>query len=179
MRAIANKTYTLQHNSEEWQAFVGNLQRVTQLELFQATIGDLESNPAQLMIHCILDLSRVLQSSDLPDTERGQELFFVKHFGEREDGYEVLNNFSKNFKGFTPFVNLYVILCYSCLGWIGSKVPVDDALTKLNLAMFLQRSLHKNRLGARNQPSDSQVISCILMLRLASKLNAEKRVETI
>ena len=45
-RAILAKTYTLQHNSEEWKLFVARLTNVTKMEVFQATIGDVESNPA-------------------------------------------------------------------------------------------------------------------------------------
>ena len=56
IRAISSKTYKLQHGSEEWNAFVADLKKVTQMEIYQATLGDLESNPAQLMIHCILDI---------------------------------------------------------------------------------------------------------------------------
>ena len=56
----------------------------------------MESNPAQLMIHCILDLDRIMETAELPDSDQGQELFFVKHFGEREDAYAVLADFSKS-----------------------------------------------------------------------------------
>lgn len=108
-----------------------------------------------MMIHCILDLDKIMETAELPDSDQGQELFFVKYFGEREDAYAVLTDFSKNLKGFTPFVNLYVTLCITCLGWLGTKVPVDDALTKLNLATFLQRKIFQNKLGVRNQSADT------------------------
>jgi len=126
-----------------------------------------------------LDLNRVLQDQEVPDSEDTKELFFVKPFGEREDGFEVLMDFSKQYKGLSPFVNLYVTLCCSCLGWIGGKVPADDALTKLNLASYLQRSIHKNKLGPRAQPADMQILSCILNMRLAQHLSEEKRSELI
>ena len=73
----------------------------------------------------------------MPDLDRNQDLFFVKYFGEKENAHSILSDFSKNYKGFTPFVNLYVVLCVTCLGWLGAQVPLDDALTKLNLATFL------------------------------------------
>lgn len=74
----------------------------------------------------------------------------MKHFSQRDDSLDILMNFSKLYKGMSPFINLYVTLCLSCLGWFGTKVPIEDASTKLNLATFLQRSVHKNRLGPRN-----------------------------
>jgi hypothetical protein len=80
---------------------------------------------------------------------------------------ETLKNFSKEYKGLTPFVNLYLTLCITSLGWCGTKVPADEVLTLLNMATFLQRSIHKNKLGARNQLADMQVLACILNLRVA------------
>lgn len=87
---------------------------------------------------------------EVPDASSASSLFFVRHFGEREDGQDVLMEFAKLYRGLSPFVNLYVTLCSSCLGWVGTKVQPDDALAKLNLATFLQRSIQKNRLGPRN-----------------------------
>ena len=78
-----------------------------------------------------------MQTADIPDTDSAQDLFFVKHFGDRQDGYDILMNFSKQYKGLSPLINLYTILCVTCLGWCGNKVTVDDATTKLNLATFL------------------------------------------
>ena len=179
LRAITSKTYTLQHGSEEWVTFITDLRKVTQIEVFKATIGDLESNPAQLVIYSILDIDDIITKAELPDSDNHEDLFFAKHFGEKEDALTILSDFSKNYKGLSPFINLYVTLCITSLDWVGSKVPVDDVHTKLNLAMYLQRSVHKNRLGARDQPADTQVLACILSLRLASQLGNEKRAETI
>ena len=103
----------------------------------------------------------------------------MKHFADGEDGHEILMNFSKQYKGLSPFINQYVTLCSTCLGWAGSKVPIETAVTMLNLATYLQRSTYKNRLGPKNQPADSQVISSILNVRLAQFLEAEKRSATI
>lgn len=52
-------------------------------------------------------------------------------------------------------------------------------MTKLNLASYLQRSIYKNRIGPKNQPSDMQVLSCILNMRLAQFLPQDKRAENI
>ena len=60
LRAIATKTYTLQHGSEEWLTFITDLRKVTQMEVFQATHGDLESNPTQLVIYSILDIDDII-----------------------------------------------------------------------------------------------------------------------
>ena len=54
-RAIASKTYTLELGSQDWKDFITNLTRVTQMSVFQATIGDTAQNPAQILINCILD----------------------------------------------------------------------------------------------------------------------------
>lgn len=143
------------------------LANVTQMEVFQATIGDLESNPTQLIIYCILDLNKILETSEVPDSETSNQLFFVKHFAMREDGYDTLKNFSKEYKGLTPFVNLYITLCITSLGWCGTKVPADEVHSYLNMATFLQRSIHKNKLGPRNQRADMQVLACMLNLRIS------------
>ena len=115
----------------------------------------------------------MLQTAQLPDATIKQSadgedtLFFIKHFAEKEDGQEVLQEFSKNYRGLTPFVNLYVTLCVTSLGWCGGRVPADDVLTKLNQASFLQRGIYKNRLGPRNQPADSQVLAAMLNIAAA------------
>ena len=118
-----------------------------------------------------------MRKMEVPDQDSASSLQFVRHFGEREGGCAALMGFSKAYKGLSPFVNLYVTLCSSCLGWIGTKVQPEDALTRLNLASFLQRSIHKNRVGPKNQPSDLQVLSCILNLRLAQHLDDEKQAD--
>ena len=98
----------------------------------------------------------------------------MRHFKDREDGYDVLMDFSKQYRSLSPFVNLYVTLCSSCLDWVGTKVQPDEALSRLNLATFLQRAIHKNRVGPRNQTSDMQVFACILNLRIAQQLKEEQ-----
>lgn len=57
IRAIFYKTYSLQVGSEEWCSFIDDLTKVTKLEVFIATIGDMSSSPAQLAIYSIIDLN--------------------------------------------------------------------------------------------------------------------------
>ena len=61
-RAIASKTYTLELGGEDWQELVKNLQRVTQMSEYEATVGDIARNPAQILINCILDFDKILTS---------------------------------------------------------------------------------------------------------------------
>ena len=69
VRAIMFKTFNLQHGSEEWTGFVADLTKLTKLEIFEATAGVMESNPAQLAIYSILDLDKILSDGDVPDPE--------------------------------------------------------------------------------------------------------------
>ena len=80
----------------------------------------------------------MLQTAQLPDAtmknaDSEHTLFFVKHFSDKENGQEILiDQFSKTYRGLTPFVNLYVALCVTSLGWCGPRVSAEDVLTKLN-----------------------------------------------
>ena len=131
-RAICYKTFSLQQGSEEWCTFITDLTKVTQMEVFTATEGDLEGNPMQILIYSILDIARILTSGDLPDESKATDLYFVKHFADKENGCETLMSFSSKYRSMSPFVNLYVTLCATSLGWVANQIPVEDAMTKLN-----------------------------------------------
>lgn len=97
-RAIASKTYTLEIGSEDWKELAKNLQRVTQMSVFEATVGDIASNPAQILVNCILDFDKILTSGQLPGPDTpSPDIFFIKHFAAKENAEGILEAFSKEY----------------------------------------------------------------------------------
>ena len=74
----------------------------------------------------------------------------------------------------SPLVNLYFCLCVSALNWCPRYFAAEDVKQKLDQATFLQRSIHRNKLQPKAQPSDMQVIATTLSVRIAQLINSSK-----
>jgi hypothetical protein len=149
--------------SEEWDSIIKRTKSLCQTEFFKNSLGDLNKNPIQLLLHAFLDVTTFVIEGRLPEAK---ELFFNNHAFTQAD----LESFSQEFQELTPIVNIYYALCK-----LHTATP-DEAKSinaKINQAQFLIRKIYHHKLKKQLEGPDLNIFVCCLKVKLATGLDRE------